>query len=153
MWDAKTYEQMITELASHRRRPLDADTHRCSTIDGIPLAPTEAVMNSLVGEIRRVVVDAAAAVIDLGTARRFTGSARLAAQLASSTCVWRGCFTRTSNCEIDHIEAHSNGGRTNPGNGAPLCGRHNRWKQKGFKVWRDPTGTWHTYRPDGTEIP
>ena len=152
VWDAETYEQMVAELDGDERRPLDPDSYRCSTIDGVPLAPTEAVMNSLLAEIRRVVVDAAGTVIDLGTARRFTGSARLAAQLQSSTCVWRGCSVRASECEIDHIRAHSDGGRTNPGNGAPLCGRHNRWKQKGFTTWRDPSGGWHTYRPDGTEI-
>jgi hypothetical protein len=152
VWDADSYEQMLAELDGRPRQPLDADTHRCETIDGVPLAPTEAIMNSLVASVRRVIIDAAGTVIDIGTARRFTGAARLAAQLASTTCVWRGCTARTSSCEIDHIEAHAYGGRTNPGNGAPLCGRHNRWKQKGFTTWRDPTGTWHTYRPNGTEI-
>ena len=40
-----------------------------------------------------------------------------------------------------------------PDNGGPACARHNRWKQQhGFRTWRDPTGQWHTYRPDGTEI-
>jgi hypothetical protein len=33
-----------------------------------------------------------------------------------------------------------------------LCARHNRWKQHGYRTWRDPTGHWHTHRPDGTEI-
>jgi len=33
------------------------------------------------------------------------------------------------------------------------CARHNRWKQqRGFRTQRDPTGRWHTYRPDGSEI-
>ncbi|MEZ5246498.1 MAG: hypothetical protein R2707_15460 [Acidimicrobiales bacterium] len=41
---------------------------------------------------------------------------------------------------------------TRPHNGGPFCGRHNRHKQKGFAVWRDPSGVWHTYRPDGSEI-
>lgn len=76
IWDAKGYEQMLGELDGRVRRPLDADTFRCSTVDGVPLPPTEAVLSSLVHEIRRVVVDAAGTVIDLGTARRFTGSAR-----------------------------------------------------------------------------
>jgi hypothetical protein len=153
VWDAQTFQQMLAELDGRPRRPLDIDTFRCETIDGVAIAPTEAIINSLIGEFRRVIVDAAGTVIDLGTARCFTGSARLAAQLQAARCSWTGCVVRTSQCEIDHTHPHTNGGRTNPGNGAPLCGRHNRWKQKGFKVWRDPTGTWHTYRPDGTEIP
>jgi hypothetical protein len=33
-----------------------------------------------------------------------------------------------------------------------MCGRHNHFKQRGYRTWRDPTGQWHTYRPDGTEI-
>jgi hypothetical protein len=152
VWDAQSYEQMVSELDGHRRRPLDADTHRCSTLDGVPLAPAEAIISSLITEFRRVVVDAAGTVIDLGTARCFTGSARLAAQLQAARCSWTGCLVRTSQCEIDHTRPHTNGGKTNPGNGAPLCGRHNRWKQKGFTVWRDPTSEWHTYRPNGTEI-
>ena len=44
------------------------------------------------------------------------------------------------------------GGLTSPGNGAPLCGRHNRWKQKGYRVHRWPDDTWTTTRPDGTTI-
>jgi hypothetical protein len=37
-------------------------------------------------------------------------------------------------------------------NAGPLCPRHNRWKTRGYRCWRDPTGNWHTYGPDGTEI-
>ena len=73
VWDAESFEQMVRELDNRRRQPLDIDTHRCSTIDGMALAPTEAIMNSLVNEVRRVVVDAAGVVIDLGNARAFTG--------------------------------------------------------------------------------
>ena len=102
--------------------------------------------------MRRVVTDAAGIAIDLGRARFFTGGARLAVQLADQHCPWPGCTIPTSQCEIDHTIDHTNGGRTNPGNGGPFCGKHNRWKQKGFTVWRDPTGQWHTHRPDSTEI-
>ena len=41
---------------------------------------------------------------------------------------------------------------TNPANAGALCGRHDRWKTRGYTTWRDPTGRWHTSRPDGTEI-
>jgi len=108
---------------------------------------------SIVGRIRRVLIDAKSMVIDQGVARRFTGAARLAVQLSHTRCVWPGCCTPVTKCETDHMVEHSRDGRTDPGNGAPLCGKHNRWKQKGFTIFRDPTGTWHTIRPDGTEIP
>jgi hypothetical protein len=33
-----------------------------------------------------------------------------------------------------------------------LCGRHNRWKNRGYRTWRDDQGRWHLIRPDGTEM-
>ena len=152
VWDHTTYEQMLAELDGRPRQTLDPETYRCSTIDGVPLAPTEAILNSLVSEFRRVIVDAEKSVIDLGRARSFTGSARLAAQLAAMRCPFVGCLVKSSQCEIDHRKPWAQGGRTHPDNGDPLCGGHNRLKQTGFTVWRDPQGHWHTYRPDGTEI-
>ncbi len=152
VWDHATYEEMLRRLAGAEPRPLDPMAARCETLDGIPLEPTETAANSLVHKFRRVVVDAAGVVTDLGRARRFTGSARVAAQLSAKHCCWPGCPVPSSRCEIDHSLDHASGGRTNPGNGAPFCGKHNRWKQKGFAVWRDPVGGWHTYRPDGSEI-
>jgi hypothetical protein len=152
VWDAATFEEMVRRLSGEEPQPLDPQTYRCETIDGVPLEPVEAAANALLQKFRRVVVDAAGVVIDLGRARAFTGGARLAARLNASHCPWPGCPVPSSKCEIDHTHEHAKGGCTNPGNGGPFCGRHNRWKQKGFSVWRDPTGDWHVYRPDGTEI-
>lgn len=75
-------------------------------------------------------------------------------KLASSECYWPGCHVPVSDCQIDHLIAWADhgGGRTDPRNGGPACGRHNRHKQRGFTVRRDQSGQWHTYRPDGTEI-
>jgi hypothetical protein len=151
-WDQKTFQQMLSVLAGGPDQRLEIDTRVCETLDGVPLAPAEAIVNAYLHEFRRVMVDSAGTVIDLGVARRFTGSARLAVQLQANHCIWPGCHQPLSQCEIDHNHPHSAGGSTNPGNGAPLCGRHNRWKQKHFTVWRDPDGVWHTHRPDGTEI-
>ena len=41
---------------------------------------------------------------------------------------------------------------TAPSNGGPACQYHNRWKTRGYTTRRNPNGTWHTYRPDGTEL-
>ena len=162
MWDAETYLAFLRcvdpdpcgpESAGPGPVDLDRSRYRCETLDGTPLEPFEAAVSSLVAQVRRVLVNSAGVVIDLGRrARLFTGSARLAIQLQSSQCIWPGCWVPTSQCEADHLQPHGQGGATSPANGAPLCGRHNRWKQKGYATWRDPTGTWHTYRPDGTEI-
>ncbi len=144
----------LTDPGVQRDQWCDPDRYRCSTLDGVPLEPVEQFFSSLVNHVRRVVINSRGVVIDLGRkARLFTGSARLAAQLQHPHCIWPGCDTPTSRCEVDHLYDHARGGPTNPANGAPLCGFHNRWKQKGFSISRDPvTGRWRTYRPDGSEI-
>jgi len=152
VWDPDTFEEMANRFDGEPPQPLDPDTYRCSTLDGVPLEPQEAFACSLYSKICRVVMDAPARKVDLGEARFYTGSARHAVLMQHPECVWPGCPTPASRCEADHMTEHTRGGRTNPGNGAPLCGRHNRWKQKGFKVHRDQAGTFHTHRPDGTEI-
>lgn len=153
IWSAETFETMVRRLCGHRDATLDPDTYRCETVDGVPLDPTEAIACAMVHAIRRMIVDARGAVIDLGRRRFFTGAARDAARAASHRCVFTGCSVGASACEIDHLTEHRRGGRTNPGNGAPACGMHNRFRQKGFTVYRDDAGHWHTLRPDGTEIP
>ena len=155
IWDAQTFETMLSALDPNQPQAfidLDIDHYRCQTIDGVRLEPLEAATSALVTKMRRVVVDAAGVVTDLGRKRRFTGSARKAAQLATTRCCWPGCGIPTSQCQIDHTHEHAKGGNTNPTNAAPLCGRHNRHRQKGFTTRRDPSGQWHTHRPDQTQI-
>ena len=152
IWSSGAYEEMVQRLDGEPTRPLDPTTFRCETHTGIPLEPYEAAAHSLVSNVRRVLVDASGTVIDLGRARSFTGNARTAAKLQSSHCIWKGCRVPVDRCQVDHTHRHGSGGRTNPGNGAPMCGRHNRIKEHGYRVWRDPSGVWHLYRPDGTEI-
>lgn len=131
----------------------DIDTKRCETIDGIPIPPTDAVAASITGRFRRVVVDSAGVVTDLGRKRRFTGAARDAVLLSNGRrCLWPGCGRTHQNTEIDHTHEHARGGRTCTGNGGPACGRHNRRKSRGYLAHRAPDGTWHVYRPDGTEL-
>ena len=134
-------------------------SYRCSTLDGNPVDPTEAAAQALNGHIRRVVVGADSVVIDLGRRRRlFTGAAQLAVRLSATCCYWPGCEVPVTDCQTDHLTPWDDrggtrsGGCTRPGNGAPACGRHNRFKDHGFTVRRDPTGTCHVHRPDGTEI-
>ena len=181
MWDPETFEQLATKVLGEDagidvsgnntgHEPafgdisdpcaeaslfdgIDPDAMICSTIDGVPLEPTEMMINALVSKIRRVVITAAGERVDLGKARFFTGMARHAVKLKATCCVWPGCRVPSSDCQADHLTEHSRDGRTNPGNGAPLCGKHNRHKQAGFTIFRTPDGTWHTIRPDGTEIP
>ena len=77
---------------------------------------------------------------------------RQAVQLTASTCVWPGCNVVVGRCQIDHVDDWQHLGPTAARNGAVLCGKHNRDKNRGYRVRRDPAGRWHTYRPDGSEI-
>lgn len=129
---------------------------RCGTLDGHPLDPAEVTAEALLGHVRRVVVGADGIVVDMGRRTRlFTGPRQLAVKIPQITCCWPGCSAPVSWCQADHLEAFngSRQGSTCPGNGGPLCGKHNRFKQHGFTVHRDQRGRWHHHRPDGTEIP
>jgi Domain of unknown function (DUF222) len=164
LWDHATYEATIhwltctDEGCGHPGHSTgkwyDPDTYRCHTIDGYPLNPVETAFDSFHHHVR-VVLTTSGVPTHIGSKQRlFTGLNRLGVQLQSPTCIWPGCWVPTSACEADHGHPHAQGGATTPENGAPLCGRHNRWKQKGFTTARDPvTRRWRTYRPDGTEIP
>lgn len=136
-------------------RPGRPSGYRCSTLNGHHIDPTEAVAQALVGHVRRAVVGADSVVTDLGRRRRlFTGAAQLAVKLASTECYWPGCHVPVTDCQVDHLIpwADHGGGSTSPRNGGPACGRHNRHKQRGYRVWRDAAGEWHILRPDGTEL-
>ncbi|QYG93373.1 DUF222 domain-containing protein [Iamia sp. SCSIO 61187] len=166
--DQPTFEHIAARLAGIDPTPVDdafklfpAIGRRCSTLDGNPIEPTAAVAAALIGHIRRVVVGSDSVVIDLGRkSRLFTGPAALAVKLSSTTCYWPGCHVPVTDCQSDHLTPWSDqggrngdgGGSTNPRNGGPACGRHNRLRTHGYTTWRDPTGTWHITRPDGTEI-
>jgi len=85
------------------------------------------------GQVRRVVVDSAGVVINMGRRQRlFRGNAREAVLLQSSRCVVAGCATPIRRCEADHLTEWGRHGHTDGPNGAPVCGRHNRLKNSGY---------------------
>jgi hypothetical protein len=127
---------------------------RCETLEGALLHPEAVVDAALVGHVRRVVFDSPSSVIDLGHRRRlFTGSARDAALLQSARCTHDGCTVPGARCQVDHLTPWAGGGATDVDNGGPKCHHHNQFaRRRGYRTRRDPDGTWHTFRPDGTEI-
>ncbi|HAY68248.1 MAG TPA: HNH endonuclease, partial [Acidimicrobiaceae bacterium] len=134
-------------------RPFNLDTFRCETIDGKQLDPTETFMDSLTSPFRRVIMDAKGVVIDVSERRFFTGIARTALQISHDECEWPGCHVPSSRCHGDHTLSKQNGGPTTQVNGSILCQRHNRHKERGYTVWRDPvTGDLHIKTPLGTQI-
>jgi hypothetical protein len=65
------------------------------------------------GQIRRVVVDAAGVVVDMGRRRRlFTGNARHAVMLQATHCVAAGCHTPIRHCQADHLHDWQHHGPT-----------------------------------------
>lgn len=157
--DQHIYDTQLAAMVEGRKARFDASDPlhtRCRTTSGVPIDPADAVVASLVGHVRRVVLGADGVIIDLGRrSRTFTGCARDAALLQAALdsdgrCLWPGCGHRR--CQIDHSHDWGDGGVTDQRNAGPLCPRHNRFKSRGYRCWRDATGTWHTYRPDGSEI-
>ncbi len=117
--------------------------------------PPGDVLDALVwGQVRRVVIDPTGTIVDAGRRRRlFTGRLREMVLLGSARCTWPGCTRPSSTTEADHRTEWHHHGETNLANGDPCCARHNRHKTTGgYRVWRDPDGYWHHYRPDGTEL-
>jgi Domain of unknown function (DUF222) len=157
--DQAIYETQLAAMAAGEQPSFEASDlahQRCRTTNGIPIDPADAVTASVVGHVRRVLLGPDGVIIDLGRrSRTFTGSARDAALLQAALdgdgrCLWPGCGLHR--CQIDHTHEWRHGGVTALANAGPLCPRHNRWKTRGYRTWRDPTGVWHTHRPDGTEI-
>jgi hypothetical protein len=154
--DLATLEHHLTKLAGVAVEPLDpatVDDRRCETSTGDQMDPADMLAAALCGQLRRVALDSAGVVIDLGRRKRlFTGPARDAVLLGDRWCLWPGCDLRSGRCQTDHTLPWAHDGPTNTTNAGPLCARHNRWKQHGSRTWRDPGGHWHTHRPDGPEI-
>ena len=151
--DVPTIERLLNGTCGCGTATTDPRQQRCETVGGIPVPPSDVVAAMIWGQVRRVVVDSAGVVINMGRRRRlFTGNAREAVLLQSSRCVIAGCAAPIRRCEADHLTEWSRHGHTDGHNGAPVCGRHNRLKNTGYRVHRDEHGFWHTYRPDGTEI-
>ena len=134
----------------------DLSSRRCHTVDGTQLRPAETIAAALVGHVRRVVVDGAGTVIDLGRRRRlFTGSSRDAAFLQALLrgpgglgCLWPGCDGRGGCLQVDHRHPAGRDGPTDVANSDAYCGFHNRIKERGFRPVRGPDGTWTIHRPD-----
>ncbi len=139
-------------------RPIDPGGRPCRTVGGTQLTPAEAVAAALIGHVRRVVIDSAGNVIDLGRRRRlFQGSSREAVEVQALLrghrglgCLWPGCDV--THVQIDHREPAARGGATDVANGEPLCGGHNRIKECGFRPVRGPNGEWTVHRRDGPLI-
>ena len=150
LMDSATHDAAVSGRTIDPRRYRDVV---CRTQRGRRLHTDDAVNAALVGHIRRVVVDSAGVVIDLGRrSRLFRGAAREAVMLLATQCVWIGCDRPVEWCDADHSVGWAAHGATVPRNGEPLCRGHNLLKERGYGVRRDAVGGWHFTHPDGTAI-
>src|SRR3954452_24153396 len=152
--DELTKHQIEAVLDEFVRDPRSMLTRRCETSAGQQIAPQQLIQALLTAQVRRVVLDSNSTVIDLGERKRlFTGNARIAATLLERFCQHPGCEVSADRCQIDHIEPHSAGGRTDQANAGPACGPHNRHKYThGWRTRRADNGRAYNIRPDGTLI-
>ncbi len=154
--DQEQFEHHLSRALGATPPPLDprgAAQRHCETDRGEVLDPAEVVVAACVGHVRRVVLDSTGVVLDMGRrSRLFTGPLREAVLLSGRRCLWPGCDRPARHCQADHVVPFAHDGPTAIGNGAPICAHHNRWKNAGYRTWRDDEGIWHTYRPDGSEI-
>jgi hypothetical protein len=104
-------------------------------------------------DITRIVLDPDGVPLDHGrTQRLVTSQLRKAVELRDKACVFAACGAPHHWCEVHHVIHWLHGGETNLDNSALLCERHHTQVHHGFRVGRDSSGRWRTYRPDGTEI-
>jgi hypothetical protein len=127
-------------------------TRRCETTTGVAVHPHDVLRAALAGHVRRVVVDAADVVIDVGRRQRlFTGAAREAAKLLIVRCEHPGCELPADLCDVDHAIEWAAGGRTDQRNSRIRCDGHNVAKTKHrWRSRRATDGRTYTVRADGS---
>lgn len=159
--DAATFAELLHErglltddglLAELAGRGIPLRDRRCHTAAGTPVHPHDVLRAALEGHVRRVVVDSASRVIDLGRSQRlFTGAARDAAMLLVTHCEHPGCDLPADWCDVDHSVEWADGGRTDQANAGIECGRHNTAKtRRRWRTRRATDGRHFTIRADGT---
>jgi hypothetical protein len=155
--DQRTHEE---GLAAHGLVPFPKDLpnsdfaeRRCDTETGTVLLPDDIVRASLRGHVRRVVMNSAGVVIEMGRKQRlFTGAARDAAKLMASTCDHPGCSVAVTFAQVDHMVEWCDDGVTDPENSSIACGRHNPTKHTHYRVRRTDRGYVVYHRRDGTPM-
>jgi hypothetical protein len=155
--DQRTHEE---GLAAHGLVPFPEDLpdsdfaeRRCDTETGTVLLPDDIVRASLRGHVRRVVMNSAGVVIEMGRKQRlFTAAARHAAKLMTTTCDHPGCGVSVTFAQVDHMVEWSDNGVTDPENSSIACGRHNPTKHTHYRVRRTDRGYVVYHRRDGTPM-
>jgi hypothetical protein len=108
---------------------------------------------------RRIVTDPmTGAVLDIGRRRRHTNALGEHIRTRDKQCVFPGCPRPAEDCQIDHTDDYSRGGRTDASNLGTLCQHHNLMKvetnwtlrqpEPGRFIWTSPTGATYEVFPE-----
>ncbi len=105
------------------------------------------------GSITPVVIGEHGMPLNVGRTKRVVPPyLRKAVELRDDACVFAGCGAPKYWCDVHHLVHWLFGGETSLENSALLCERHHTKVHHGFRVERDLSGRWRTFRPDGSEI-
>lgn len=103
----------------------------CELAGGTVVTPGSLVPWLAEADIERVVFDGPDRVINVGHRRRlFAGATRRAVQVRDRQCYSEFCEIAADECEVDHVQSYAYGGATTADNGRPVCGYHNRRRQR-----------------------
>ncbi len=109
---------------------------------------------------RPLAINEAGHVLDVGRKRyQITGALRRMIITRDGTCRFPGCNAAATRCQIDHVIAWEDGGRSDVGNLGVLCVRHHQlkthggWqlthsKPDGSCIWRSPDGRIYHHFPE-----
>ncbi len=109
---------------------------------------------------RPLAINEAGHVLDVGRKRyQITGALRRMIITRDGTCRFPGCNAAATRCQIDHVIAWEDGGRSDVGNLGVLCVRHHQlkthggWqlthsKPDGSCTWRSPDGRIYHHFPE-----
>lgn len=100
-------------------------------------------------------LDASGNPLDLGREQRlFTPKQRIALAARDGGCRWRGCDRPASYCEAHHIDAYSQGGRTDIDRGILLCRWHHmELHHGGWRITREGHEDFVLHPPPGRGDP
>ena len=97
--------------------------------DGTTMTGAELVEAALAGamgeNIYAGLFHPTAGPVNLYEARFATFKQRILATAENLVCPWPDCGVPADRCQVHHIDAHKNGGQTNPSNLTMLCKYHN----------------------------
>lgn len=108
-----------------------AESYRCETSFGRPIAPRTALEFAIAGHLRLFLMHTPTKTFEVSDRKRlFKGPLRQGIMLRDRHCQGDGCATHTSRCDADHHIRHTDGGCTNCENGIARCDACHRHKSR-----------------------